>query len=114
MAIETRDFTFAYEKATTPGTATTLPDKYNQLPQEPNSGHVHVYLANYPAPSVTTTQFFMVKSFVMPNNTRFLLHDVAPGRYRLLVELMAHDHTPRIKHHPRDWPPLDVVDITVK
>src|ERR1019366_6218158 len=115
VKIVTKDFQFAYDRATTPGTKTTLPAKYASVPQQANSGHVHVYLAPYPpGGSVTPTQFYMVTSFVMPDKAEFVLHDVKPGTYRLLVDLVNHDHTPRIKHHPRDWPPLDMVTITVQ
>lgn len=115
IEIETRNFEFAYNKATKQGTATTTPEKYASLPQEPNSGHVHVYLGRYPrAVSTGTDKFFMVQSFVMPNKASFSLKDVPPGRYRLLVELVRHDHGPRIKNHPRDWPPLDMISLTVE
>ena len=115
VQIETTDFEFAYGKATTPGTATKLPERYGMVPQEPNSGHVHVYLAPYATKGqAKTAKFFMVKVFAMPNKADFVLRDVAPGTYHLLVELVAHDHTPRVKHHPRDWPSIDMVTITVK
>jgi hypothetical protein len=115
VKIETKDFNFAYDKATTPGTMTTLPAKYGALPQVPNSGHVHVYLAPYPrGEGVTPAKFFMVKTFKMPNQAEFTIDDVAPGKYRLLVDLANHDHTTRNKHHPTDWPPFDLVTITVK
>lgn len=115
VEIETKDFEFAYDKATTPGTPTEPPEKYGLVPQEPNSGHVHVYLARYLSEGqVKPEKFFMVKNFVMPNRASFAVEDVEPGEYRLLVELVQHDHTSRIKHHPRDWPSLDMVTITVK
>lgn len=115
VRIETRDFTFAYERATTPGTMTSLPDQYAMVPQIPNEGHVHVYLASYPrGTELTPAKFYMVRSFLMPNATEFVLEDVSPGRYRLLVELVQHDHTQRIKAHPTDWPSFDFVVVTVR
>lgn len=115
IEIETRNFEFAYNKATKQGTATTVPEKYASVPQEANSGHVHVYLGRYPRASTTGTEkFFMVQSFAMPNKASFALKDVPPGRYRLLVELVRHDHGPRIKNHPRDWPSLDMINLTVE
>jgi len=115
VRIETAAFTFAYEKATTPGTMTTLPEQYGSVPQEPNSGHVHVYLAPYSiAGAPTPTKFLMVKSFLMPNKAEFEVTDVKPGTYRLLVELVQHDHTPRIKRHPTDWPSFDMITVTVR
>lgn len=115
VRIETRDFTFAYDRATTPGTMTRLPDRYAQVPQVPNEGHVHVYLATYPrGAEVAPAKFYMVKSFLMPNATEFVLEDVLPGTYRLLVELVQHDHTQRVKAHPTDWPPFDVATITMR
>jgi hypothetical protein len=113
--IETKDFKFAYDRATKPGTMTTLPDRYAKVPQEANSGHVHVYLARYPAGGKPElARFFMVQKFLMPNTAEFTLDSVAPGRYRLLVELVADDHSPRIKHHPTDWPSLDLKTISVR
>jgi hypothetical protein len=115
VRIETRDFTFAYDRATTPGTMTTLPERYAMVPQVPNEGHVHVYLAPVPrGPEATPAKFYMVQAFVMPNAAEFVLHDVKPGTYRLLVELVQHDHTPRIKRHPTDWPSFDMITITVR
>src|ERR1044071_2110020 len=46
VVVETTDFDFAYHNATTPGGPEKLPEKYNQLPQRANSGHVHVYIAS--------------------------------------------------------------------
>jgi hypothetical protein len=115
VRIETRDFTFAYDRATTPGTKTTLPERYAMVPQAANEGHVHVYLARVPrGPEATPAKFYMVQSFVMPNAAEFVLRDVNPGTYRLLVELVQHDHTPRIKGHPTDWPSFDMITITVR
>lgn len=111
--IETKNFEFAYHKATTPGTETKLPAQYGMVPQEPNSGHVHVYLAPYP-PGEGATTFFMVTSFEMPDTARFVLKGLRPGTYRLLVELVTHDHTPRIKEHPRDWPSIDMITVTIE
>ena len=115
VEIETKNFDFAYHKATTPGTMKTLPEKYAMVPQEANSGHVHVYLAGYPRKGeVTPEKFFMIKSFVMPNKADFVLEDVEPGKYRLLVDLAQHDHTSRIKQRPTDWPPFDMITIIVQ
>lgn len=119
ISIETKDFEFAYDSATTPGTASTPPKDYARVCQQKNSGHVHVYLAPYDAEANSMSQFlmpkfFMVKGFKMPNKGEFSLSDVKPGKYRLLVELVQHDHSPRIKHHPRDWPPLDMISVSIE
>jgi len=114
VQIETKNFDFAYSKATTPGTETTLPEKYGMVPQEANAGHVHVYLSPYPSEGRTGRTFFMVTTFEMPNTARFVVKGVKPGTYRLLVELVTHDHTARLKRHPRDWPSIDMITVTVE
>jgi hypothetical protein len=119
VRIETRDFKFLYDAATTPGGPDRLPDKYNQVVQEPNAGHVHVYIAalgrageykNFIMPQ----NFVMPNKFVMPNRGEFEFPGLPAGRYKLLVELVSHDHTPRVKRHPRDWPSLDIIVIDVR
>lgn len=115
MRIETTAFDFAYGKATTPGTETRPPTKYGLVPQEANSGHVHVYVADYSRQvGARPARFLMVKSFAMPDAAEFVLRDLPPGTYRILVELVNHDHTPRIKQHPRDWPSIDMITVTVQ
>lgn len=121
IRIETRNFKFDYDKASVPpGTESRLPGKYGELCQQANTGHVHVYLAPYdsqdtPNPNrFLMPKFFMVREFGMPNAAEFSLREVKPGNYRLLVELVAHDHTPRLKRHPRDWPSIDLISLAVQ
>jgi hypothetical protein len=119
VRIETDNFDFAYDRATTPGGAERLPDRYNQVPQRANSGHVHVYLASVGTKGEFKS-FVMPQNFVMPqrfetkNTGTIAMPGLPAGRYKLLVELVADDHTPRVKHHPRDWPPIDVINLTVR
>lgn len=119
LRIETEDYEFAYEHATKPNGAERVPDRYNQVPQRPNSGHVHVYVASVD-PKGKFKAFNMPQNFLMPqrfdnkNSGTIEMPGLPAGKYKLLVELTADDHTPRVKHHPRDWPPLDMVTITVR
>ncbi len=119
VRIETDNFDFAYDRATTPGGAERLPERYNQVAQRPGSGHVHVYLASIGSKGEFKS-FLMPQNFVMPqrfdtkNSGTIAMPGLPAGRYKLLVELVADDHTPRVKHHPRDWPPIDVINLTVR
>ncbi|MGC2781412.1 MAG: hypothetical protein WA418_37820 [Bradyrhizobium sp.] len=119
VRIETENYDFAYDHATTPGGAERLPDRYNQVAQRPNSGHVHIYIASV-GPKGEYKAFNMPQNFMMPqrfenkNSGTIAMPGLPAGKYKLLVELVADDHTPRVKHHPRDWPSLDMIDITVR
>lgn len=119
VRIETENYDFAYDRATTPGDPDRLPDQYNQVPQRANSGHVHIYIASL-GPKGEFTAFNMPQNFMMPrrfdnkNSGTIAMPGLPAGKYRLLVELVADDHTPRVKHHPRDWPSIDIVNITVR
>ena len=119
VRIETENYEFAYDHATTPRGAAQLPDRYNQVPQRPNSGHVHIYIASV-GPKGEFKAFNMPQNFLMPqrldnkNSGSIAMPGLPPGKHKVLVELTADDHTARVKRHPRDWPPLDMITITVR
>jgi hypothetical protein len=119
VRIETENYEFAYDHATTPGGADRLPDRYNQVPQRANSGHVHIYVASV-GPKGEYKAFNMPQNFLMPqqfenkNSGTIEMPGLPAGKYRLLVELTADDHTSRVKRHPRDWPSIDLVNVTVR
>jgi hypothetical protein len=119
IRIETENYEFAYDHATTPGGADRLPERYNEVPQRANSGHVHVYVASI-GPKGEFKAFNMPQNFLMPqhfdnkNSGTVEMPGLPAGRYRLLVELAADDHTARVKHHPRDWPSIDMISLTVR
>lgn len=119
--VETQNYKFDYDMATTPGDQENLPISYASVVQEPNSGHVHVYVQKLNEDEIYDSKdFVMPNSFLMPENFKmpdrgnFTLNDLPGGEYRVLVELTQHDHGPRVKFHPRDWPSLDVIYITLK
>jgi hypothetical protein len=119
IKLETEDFDFAYKKSTTPGGPGRLPARYNQVKQERNSGHVHVYVIGIDESGgykyfLMPQNFIMPQNFVMPNKGEFEFTALPKGRYKILIELVAHDHTPRVKKHPRDWPSLDIITITAQ
>ena len=119
VRIETENYEFNYDHATTPRGAAQLPDRYNQVPQRPNSGHVHIYIASIGAKGEYKA-FNMPQNFLMPqrldnkNSGSIAMPGLPAGKYKLLVELTADDHTTRVKRHPRDWPPLDMITITAR
>lgn len=118
--VETANYKFDYGAATSPGDIERLPINYASVVQAPNSGHVHVYVqklnkeGQYDSKGfVMPNSFLMPQNFKMPDRGKFTLKDLPPGIYRVLVELTQDDHGPRIKFHPRDWPSLDVIYITL-
>jgi hypothetical protein len=92
------------------------PEHYGAEPQRPNFGHIHAYLAAYnavkPAKFVMVDKFIMVDTLSSGDRGDFMLKDIKPGRYRLLVELVKHDHSPRLKFHSNDFPPMDMINVT--
>ena len=119
VRIETENYEFAYDHATTPGGADRLPERYNRVPQRANSGHVHIYVASV-GPKGEFKAFNMPQNFLMPqrfenkNSGTIEMPGLPAGKYRVLVELTADDHTARVKHHPRDWPSIDMISVTVR
>ena len=86
------------------------PPDYGKKPQKPNFGHIHVYLSPYGA--VKPIKFVMVDKLQEGNRGSFTIKDLPPGRYRLLVELVNYDHSPRLKDHSNDFPPMDMTSVT--
>ena len=92
------------------------PHNYGMEKQRPNFGHIHVYLAPYNATKpeqFLMVDFLMVDTLSTGDRGEFTIKGVRPGRYRLLVELVKHDHGPRLKAHSNDFPPMDMINVTI-
>lgn len=113
IEVEIRSFTMGGGEysALSAHPSTENPPRYGMEPQRPNFGHIHVYLTPYSV--VKPAKFMMVDALSSGDRGEFVLKDVKPGRYRLLVELVKTDHAPRLKAQSQDFPPMDMINVTI-
>ena len=102
LKVEIRNFEMNEDEYTplAESPSTQNPPHYGLEEQRPNFGHIRVYLSPYNLvkPSrFAMVDFMMVDELSSGDVGAFLPKDVEPGRYRLLVELVKHDHSPRLK-----------------
>lgn len=114
-----KEFDYCPDCATNPNT------EYAAVGQVDLQGHVHAYFRKIPDrgfPDDREADSFCPFNFLNPSTVQ--LSDTVvetkcpplevPGPYQMCVTLETNAHAQRIKAAPRDFPPVDCMDITVK